>query len=423
MTVAPEASAGTPPADSGPPRAALYGAYCTGLFSMGLMDFFVLLVPLWALSINATATEIGLLVGARSLLPLLFAIHGGALMDRLGVRQVMLVTVALVCLLAPAYPAMRWFPALLALQLVVGMGTTYAWIGAQTLIARVSRGDTTHIGRFSFAGRIGTFTAPIIGGVLWDFTGPWISFLSVSLWCVLLLVCIWIVPCGEKSERDTAQTRQAFRLQDTLPKVSDYVQAAALLGIPMVAMTVMINFLRNTTSSVQGSFYVTYLNEIGLTGTAIGILFAAVEAASGLSSLGSAFYLRFIKAHWLIITLSATAIALIAITPLLGGVFTVLLIAQVLRGGAQGLIQPILFSLQAKSVPLNAQGSVVGLRVTVNRLSSVTVPPLMGVAADLAGLQASFLIVGGTLLAIVAIVALWVKRSPAFAAAEAAQAP
>jgi fucose permease len=208
-----------------------------------------------------------------------------------------------------------------------------------------------------------------------------------------------------------------------LPRVSDYVQAIALLGIPMVAMTVLINFLRNTTSSVQGSFYVTYLDEIGLTGTAIGILFAAVEAASGLSSLGSAFYLRFVKAHWLIIGLSATAIALIAITPLLGGLFAVLLIAQVLRGGAQGLIQPILFSLQAKSVPLTAQGSVVGLRVTVNRLSSVTVPPLMGIAADLAGLQASFLIVGGTLLAIVAIVALWVKRSPAFAATKATQAP
>lgn len=409
----------TPAGESRPSRAILYGAYCTGLFSMGLMDFFVLLVPLWALRIDATATEIGLLVGARSLLPFLFAIHGGALMDRLGVRRVTLVTAAAVCLLAPAYPALDWFPALLALQLVVGMGTTYTWIGAQTLIAQVSRGDTTHIGRFSFAGRIGTFTAPIIGGVLWDFAGPWVAFLSISVWCLLLLGCIWLAPREETREaRDTTVPARPMRFQDTLPKISDYVQATALLAIPMVTMTVMINFLRNTTSSVQGSFYVTYLDEIGLTGTAIGVLFAAVEAASGLSSLGSAFYLRFFKAHWLIIALSAIAIALIAVTPLLGGIFTVLLIAQVLRGGAQGLIQPILFSLQAKSVPLNAQGSVVGLRVTVNRLSSVTVPPLMGVAADLAGLQASFLIVGTALLAIVAVVALWVKRSPGFAAAE-----
>src|SRR5690606_5442393 len=110
---------------------------------------------------------------------------------------------------------------------------------------------------------------------------------------------------------------------------------------------------------VQGSFYVIYLDEIGLTGTAIGILFSIVEAASGLTSLGSAFYLRFIKAHWAIIVLAAIAIALIAITPLLGGIFALLAIAQGLRGGAQGLIQPILFSLQARAVPLNAQGKVV----------------------------------------------------------------
>lgn len=422
MSTPPAAPSDPDPGDPAPSRAALYSAYCTGLFSMGLMDFFVLLVPLWALSINATATEIGLLVGARSLLPFLFAIHGGALMDRLGVRQVMLVTVAGVCLLAPAYPAMHWFPALLALQLVVGMGATYAWIGAQTLIAQVTHGDTTHIGRFSFASRIGTFTAPIIGGALWDFAGPWIAFLSISVWCALLLICIWMVPRRETSEQESAQAPSTIRLRDILPRLNDYVEAVALLAIPMVAMTVMVNFLRNTTSSVQGSFYVTYLDEIGLTGTAIGILFSAVEAASGLCSLGSAFYLRYIKAHWLIIALSAIAIALIAITPLLGGIFALLLTAQALRGGAQGLIQPVLFSLQAKSVPLKAQGSVVGLRVTVNRLSSVTVPPLMGVAADLAGLQASFLIVGGTLLVIVAIVALWVKRSPAFSAAQAGQA-
>jgi fucose permease len=75
----------------------------------------------------------------------------------------------------------------------------------------------------------------------------------------------------------------------------------------------------------------------------------------------------------------------------------------------------VLFSLQARAVPLNAQGTVVGLRVTVNRLSAVTIPPAMGLIVDFAGLEASFLIVGVLLLSIIGAVALWVKRSPAFA--------
>lgn len=405
-----------------PSKAALYGAYCTGLFSMGLMDFFVLLVPLWALSIDASATEIGLLVGARSFLPFLFAIHGGALMDRFGVRRVMLTVVALTGLLAPAYPTMHWFPALLALQMIVGMATSYNWIGAQTLIAQVSRGDTTHIGRFSFCGRIGTFIVPIIGGALWDFAGPWISFLSISVWCAMLLLCVWVAPPPDIGDSGAAAPRMT-RLSEALPRMSDYAGAFALLAIPMVAMTIIMNFLRNTTSAVQGSFYVIYLDEIGLTGTAIGLLFAVLEAASGLTSLGSAFYLRFVKAHWLIIFLAAAAIALIAITPLLGGIFALLVAAQALRGGAQGLIQPIMFSAQSKAVPLTAQGSVIGLRVTVNRLSAVIIPPLMGIVVDMAGLQGGFLIVGGLLLTIVSAVACWVIRSPAFNERESQVAP
>lgn len=422
MTTPPAAPSDAGAGTTAPSKTTIYGAYLTGLFSMGLMDFFVLLVPLWALSLDATATEIGLLVGARSLLPFLLAIHGGALMDRFGVRRVTLVVTAVTAFLAPMYPALHWFPALLILQLLVGMATTYAWIGAQTLIAQVSLGDTTHIGRFSFFGRVGTFIAPIVGGALWDFAGAWISFLCVSLWCVLLLACLWLAPAGEHVAND-AESHYKPRIGDILPKLRDYTHAVALIAIPMIALTVIMNFLRNTTSSVQGSFYVIYLDEIGLTGTAIGILFSIVEAASGLTSLGSAFYLRFIKAHWAIIVLAAIAIALIAITPLLGGIFALLAIAQGLRGGAQGLIQPILFSLQARAVPLNAQGKVVGLRVTVNRLSAVTVPPLMGVIVDVAGLHAGFLILGSLLLAIIAAVALWVKRSPAFGQAEVKQEP
>ena len=404
-----------PPAE--PPRAALYGVYCTGLFSMGLLDFFVLLVPLWALSLGMSGTEIGILVGARSLLPFLLAIHGGALMDRFGARRVMLVVITLVAVAAPIYPLLHLFPALLALQLIVGVATSYAWIGAQTLIAQVSGGDTTHIGRFSFCGRIGTFTVPIIGGALWDFAGPWLTFMTVSLWCLCLFVCVWMAPpvsVGQGTRSDADRPPPASRLVDVLPRARDYMNAFALLAIPMVGMTIVMNFLRNTTSAVQGSFYVIYLDEIALSATAIGILFAVLEAASGLTSLGSAFYLRYVKPHWLIIILAGAAIALIAITPLLGGIFALLVVAQALRGGAQGLIQPVLFSLQAKAVPMNAQGSVIGLRVSVNRLSAVIIPPIMGAVVDVAGLTAGFLVIGGVLLTILATLAIWVNRSPAF---------
>jgi hypothetical protein len=56
--------------------------YVAGPFSMGYVDFFTFLIPLYALSLGLDASEIGILVGARSILALFLSIHIGVLMDR-----------------------------------------------------------------------------------------------------------------------------------------------------------------------------------------------------------------------------------------------------------------------------------------------------------------------------------------------------
>src|SRR5260370_7489550 len=70
-----------------------------------------------------------------------------------------------------------------------------------------------------------------------------------------------------------------------LPRLPDYIRCFALMAIPAVATTMAIIFLRTATNGVQSSLYVVYLNGMGLTGTSIGVLFAAIEITSGLGSL------------------------------------------------------------------------------------------------------------------------------------------
>jgi MFS family permease len=69
------------------PPASLYVA---GPFSMGYVDFFTFLIPLYGLSLGLGASEIGILVGARSIIALFLSIHIGLLMDRFGTRRVTL---------------------------------------------------------------------------------------------------------------------------------------------------------------------------------------------------------------------------------------------------------------------------------------------------------------------------------------------
>ena len=105
------------------------------------------------------------------------------------------------------------------------------------------------------------------------------------------------------------------------------------------------------------------------------------------------------------------SIALLAITPLTGGVLALLALAHCLRRGFEGLVQPLMFSLQAKAVPVNVQGSIVGLRVTNNRLSSIITPILMGLIVEVFGIAHGFMVMGGVLLVACAVLAVIVART------------
>lgn len=103
------------------------------------------------------------------------------------------------------------------------------------------------------------------------------------------------------------------------------------------------------------------------------------------------------------------SILLICATPFTGGIFALLFVAQALRGWPQGVVQPIMFSVQATAVGPHRQGSVVG-RQTMNRLAAIVIPPAMGVIADHWGAGQSFVILGTVLLVLCAPVTLITRR-------------
>ena len=168
----------------------LHFSYASGLLSMGQAELLTMLVPLWALMQGAQPAEIGLLIGAKSALTFFLAIHGGALMDRLGTRRVMLFFAGATAVLAAAYPFLPWLARVIALQMLIGFAGNMNWIGAQTIIAQVTGGDPGQIGRFSFFARIGNVVAPILMGLLWDIAGPTISFLGVTFWCCFMFLAV-----------------------------------------------------------------------------------------------------------------------------------------------------------------------------------------------------------------------------------------
>jgi MFS family permease len=356
--------------------------YATGLLGMGYSDLYIFLIPIYGLSLGMSASEIGALAGGRHLLAVFLSIHVGVLMDRFGTRRVTLFFVWTAIVLAPVFPLVPWFWSLMLLQIVNGGALSFAWSGSQTLIAQLTDGDAEHIGRFNFFARIGTTIAPIIVGAVWDAGGAWPAYLIGVAWGMLLTLALLRAPEAEGAQGRGSRGAVRFRLRDTLPRLSDYIACLSLIAIPAVAMTMVIFFLRNATNGVQFSLYVVYLHGINLTGTTIGILFSAIEVTSALGSLLAGRAMRLGDPQRTMLSGTVLSILLVCATPFLGGIFALLLLAQIARGWLQGVVQPMMFSLQARAVGRYRQGAIVGLRQTMNRISSIVIPPVMGVIAD-----------------------------------------
>ena len=397
------------PSPSRPPAS----IYIAGLFAMGYTQFYTFLIPLYGLSLGMSASEIGMLVGGRSLLAVFLSIHVGVLMDRLGTRRVTLFFVWTAMALAPVFPLLPWFWPLLLVQVVNGAALNFAWSGSQTLIAQLAEGEAEYIGRFSFFARFGTTLTPMIAGAAWDWGGAWPAYMLGAAWGAVLTVALLRAPEVEIAGGDGRAPRgpASFRARDVVPRLPDYVRCFALMAIPAVATTMAIIFLRTATNAVQSSLYVVYLNGVGLTGTSIGVLFAAIEIASGFGSLFARRAMRLGDPQRTMLSGTALSIVLICLTPFLGGIFLLLFLAQAARGWLQGVVQPVMFSVQAKAVGRYRQGSVVGLRQTMNRLAAIVIPPAMGAIADRWGAGESFVILGSLLLLLSAPVALITRRA------------
>ena len=374
--------------------------YGVALFSNSIPDLVLVVLGLWLVELKTPLLMIGVLAGLRYVGPLLFAIHGGAMMDRIGTRRVLTFT-ALVMLVFPLfYPVAPWIIAIMALQLVCGLADSLGWVGAQTLTGQVLRGSPTYTGRLVFATRVGTFAGPPLAGGAWDIFGPWGGFAALSLWGGGLLYSVVALPKDALSV-PTDLTQSIIR--SIKPRLVDYVEAFKLFALPLMALVLAMTIIRQFGSGMQSAFYAVYLEGIGMPGTLIGVLVSA-NGLMGIAALGSGPLLGRFKEFSLLVWCIIISIASIALVPFFTD-FIPLFIASSIRGAVMAISVVIIVSLIARTVGAAVQGRAMGLRTTCNQAANVSIPIIMGGLAHIWGLEIAFYIVGAAGIAITLIAA------------------
>ena len=396
-------------------QAAIYGA---GLFSFTMVLISSLIVALLAVQLTESEFLIGVIIGSRYFLTLVLSIHGGALMDRLGTRRVMVVF-AIVAAIAPLlFPLALLLPfgaaitAIIFLQMIAGVSDAMVWVGAQALSGHIMGGRRRYVGRMTSIVRLGAFFGPIIFGFLWDQTNVSTTFILMSLWSAIGFWCVLKIPQSIK-EKIVVNDRK-LKVGDIVPRVRDYIDAFRLIAIPAVALILFATMVRIGATGIQNSFYVVYLRDIEISAAVIGILIGIAQLLASVGSLMASPIARVIHPHWLVLFAVSMTVVTIALTPVLvfGSVVwvTLIILAFViaLRGLCLGISQPMEISVLGRAIAANEQGLGAGLRTTVNRLASSVVPPLMGAVAEFVGIKNSFYVMGALLLIILLFAAIFV---------------
>ena len=376
--------------------------------SMGMMV--AVIMPLWLLELNTSAVMIGVALGARHFLTLFLSIHGGALMDRFGTRRIMLLFALISAVVPILFPAMPWIWAVIALQMLVGLADTMGWSGAQAMIGQIMKGSEVYAGRLSFTLRIGHFAGPLLIGAAWDWLGPWGAFATLSLWggCAFIAaLCLPQVTTAVQTEQRAATAR------DLVPRFSDYLDAFRLLAIPAVLFVIMVSFVRHSSTSMQNSFYVVYLDGIGISATEIGLLFAASAAVGAIGALATGRLTSYIQPAFFLVLSVLGTIVFMGMTPLLG-FYALLMLVIAVRGSCLGFSQVLMISILGRALNPTSQGKGVALRTTSNRVMNTALPPVVGGIVEIAGLQNAFYIVGGVGAVLMGLLFIHAWRHNAF---------
>jgi predicted MFS family arabinose efflux permease len=362
------------------------------LASIGLRGSKVL-VSLSALHLGANSFMVGVLAALYAVFPLLLAVYAGRVSDRIGVRAPILLGAAGMTagLLLPALHESLF--ALIACPALIGLGQIFFHVAIHNAVGSIGEaGDRAgNFSTFALGASIATFVGPSLAGFSIDALGFRPSYLvlaAITLAVVILpLAFPRRLPSGG-GHSDPAQGRSALEL----------------LKDPPLRRTLIMSGVTLTGIELFSFYMPVYGQSIGLSASRIGLVLSAYAAAAFVVRLLMQQLARRFSETGVLTGSLFIAAATYALFPLLAGA-PMLVLTAFLLGLGLGSAQPLTIMLTYHHAPPGRSGEALGMRLTVNKITQISIPLVFGGIGTVFGLapvfwaNAAFLLAGGLMSA------------------------
>ncbi|WP_091583366.1 MFS transporter [Alteribacillus bidgolensis] len=340
-------------------------------------------VSLFAYDLGASATHIGLITSLFSFFPLLFAIRLGKKIDYLHSKLALIIG-GYLGVAGIALPGI--FPniySLYASQIIAGSAQTIFILAAQDYVGRISsnKNRSKNVSWFSLGVGVGMFLGPLTSGFAADLTNYQMAFLMLAGVGLIGSIIISFIPDEPPIERD----KNANGIENSS---NSFMK---LLHIPSLRLALIFSAL----VLFSRDLYMTFFPLLGVQFEYSDSVIGTFIAINGLAGVIIRFYLsRLItilgSTKLLTVTMLLMIVALVGLPFSPSLVVTGILVFFL--GVGLGIGAPLSITLTLESTIQGRSAETLGLRLTVNRMTQVATPLLLGAVASAMGLVSMFII-------------------------------
>lgn len=353
-------------------------------------------VPLYAVSLDIGAGEVGVLVAVFSLLPLLIATAAGAWMDRhdQAIALILGSAVAALGLLLPFFFTGR--AGIYVAQVVAGFGFTVYILAGQSSAGNPHKDSWTrerHIAIFSMAIALGSLIGPALSGYMADQIGFGLTFLIMALKGTLALIPAVVLLMRER-RTSRALPPGAGRSKTSPPAGTPWPEPRRIMGYhPYMHRAFLVSILILMGKDMYVAYFPLYAIEAGISATWIGIIIALHNSGGVVMRVLMLPLVRlFGKDRVIVASILSTGLVMLLL-PLSQNVWVLLAVSLGLGLGL-GIGQPLSISRTINLSPPDKVGEVLGFRLTLNRLTQVVTPLCFGAMTLVTGIAGIFWALG-----------------------------
>ncbi len=333
---------------------------------------------LYAIGMDASPATIGTMMALYGLLPMLFAVSTGRVIDRVGTRVPMLAGSALIAVGLIIPFAWRDLAALYAASGLIGLAFMVQQVAAQNVVGYIGRPEDRprNFSMIALGFSTGSLIGPLIAGFGIDWIGHTNTFVLLALLPLAPVAVLTLDRLPLPRVRPKGERFASSRIIDLL-RHRDLRRIFITSGL-VAAGWDLFSFMM----PIYGS-------RVGLSASLIGLVMGAFAAATLLIRMCLPFLTRRLSAwrllHWAMMLSAATFV----LFPLVQNILLLMALAFAL-GLALGGTQPMVMTLLHDAVPAGRTGAAVGLRTAMINGSQTAMPLVFGGLGSVFGVTPVF---------------------------------